>query len=155
MPVMYDSIIPREKGYKTALKYDFIDGSKFLKYENDYTTIIAKSVKRVANSKTFNSIASLNRHVNKVYSDKMPPIALKLDDVYQKIKEIDVLWKKVKAQDELPMDVKIRNNSYNAKRVKNDNLLREINKDKMKEAQSNPYLAEAVNIISDWNAQEN
>ncbi|RZJ30359.1 MAG: peptidase S41, partial [Flavobacterium sp.] len=157
LPVIYDSIMPREKEFKNALKYDFIKTNvgRIRKYGDIKKNIVSKSQSRVNASRRFNDINAINHQVNRIYSAAMPPIALRLEDVYKTVDEISQLWKKVKALSERPTECRVSNSSFEASRISADALLSEINSDKMKEAQSNPYLEEAIDIITDWNAEEN
>lgn len=153
LPVLYDSIMPREKSFKTALKYDFIKTNvgRIKKY-GENKSIVSKSISRVAANSRFNEIAAINKEINAIYNDPMPPIALRLDDVFEKISEITRLWNKVKQETGTASGCLIINNSYDAERISGDALLGEINSDKLKDAQDNPYLEEALDIVTDWKA---
>jgi carboxyl-terminal processing protease len=150
MPVIYDSIMPREKSYKNALAHDFIDlKARFKKYEQDYSSVIARSIERVKSSARFRDLKDIDEKITNVYNNPIPSVSLKLDDVYNMFKDIDVLWKRVKLQGETHSGFKISNNSYESRRIGSDDLLRQINSDKIKDVKSNPYLEEAFNIIRD------
>jgi carboxyl-terminal processing protease len=150
LPVIYDSIMPREKSYKTALKYDFIEvNAPFTKYEKDYSKVIAQSMQRVKNSPRFNDISDIDDKINHLYGNPMPALSIRLEDVFAKIREIDILWKRLKAEAEMAADSKILNTSDESRRIKSDKLLGEINEHKMKDARNSPYIEEALNIIFD------
>jgi carboxyl-terminal processing protease len=150
LPVIYDSIMPREKSYKTALKYDFIEvNAPFTKYEKDYSKVIAQSMQRVKNSPRFNDISDIDDKINHLYGNPMPALSIRLEDVFAKIREIDILWKRLKAEAEMAADSKILNTSDESRRIKSDKLLGEINEHKMKDARNSPYIEEALNIIND------
>jgi carboxyl-terminal processing protease len=150
LPVIYDSIMPREKSYKTALKYDFIEvNAPFTKYEKDYSTVISKSLQRVKSSPRFNDIIDIDDKINHLYNNPMPALSIRLEDVFEKIKEIDALWRRLKAETEKIADSKILNTKEESLRIKSDKLLGEINAHKMKDARNNPYIEEALNIIND------
>jgi carboxyl-terminal processing protease len=150
LPVIYDSIMPREKSYKTALKYDFIEvNAPFTKYEKDYSTVISKSLQRVKSSPRFNDIIDIDDKINHLYNNPMPALSIRLEDVFEKIKEIDALWRRLKAETEKIADSKILNTKEESLRIKSDKLLAEINAHKMKDARNNPYIEEALNIIND------
>ena len=152
-PTVYDSIMPREKSFKNALPYDFITtDARFRKYDADYSAVIARSIERVKTSARFIDIQDIDKKVTEVYDNPAPFMSLNLDEVFQKIKEIDALWQRIKTQVAKPSGCKISNNSFDDKRIKRDKLLAEVNADKMAAVRSNPYIEEAVNIIRDCNA---
>lgn len=149
-PTVYDSIIPREKSYKNALPYDFIKtDARFKRYEQDFSPVIARSIERVKSNPRFIDLADIDKKVSEVYNNPVPSLALSLDDVFNMLNEIDVLWKRIKAQAAKPSGCKISNNSNESRRIRHDRLLQEINADKMAEVRSNPYVEEAVNIVRD------
>ena len=152
-PTVYDSIMPREKSFKNALPYDFITtDARFRKYDADYSAVVARSIERVKTSARFIDIQDIDKKVTEVYDNPTPFMSLNLDEVFQKIKEIDALWQRIKTQVAKPSGCKISNNSFDDKRIKRDKLLGEVNADKMAAVRSNPYIEEAVNIIRDCNA---
>ncbi len=150
MPVLYDSIMPRERSFKTALAHDFIETTAhFKKYDYDFSNVIAQSRQRVKENVHFKEIDSLNDEINELYNGDMPPLSLNFTDVFDKIRKINNLWKAIKKENTKPTSCKVSNTSFEAKRIRKDKLLKEINEDQIKDVQGNPYLEEAVNIIGD------
>ena len=98
LPVLYDSIVPREISYKTALKYDKINTKvKFNPFQKDYyPTLMAHSNSRSKNNARFNEIIAANQEINALYNNPKKPITVAFKDVFKDVHEIDSLWKKVK-----------------------------------------------------------
>lgn len=152
-PVLYDSIVPREISYKTALKYDRINTkTKFNAFRKDYyPTLMALSEVRSKNNSQFNSIISANQEINALYNDSKKPLRVAFKDVFKDVHEIDALWKKVKKITETETNCIISNNSYDSEKLKFDAFQQEINTSKIKNLKTNPYIEEAVSILNDFN----
>ncbi len=152
-PVLYDSIVPREISYKTALKYDQINTkAKFTPFRRDYyPTLIAQSEVRSKNNARFLEIISANKEINALYNDQKKPLRVAFKDVFKDVHEIDALWKKVKKITATENNCIISNNSYDSEKLKFDPFQQEINTSKIKILKTNPYLEEAVDILNDFN----
>lgn len=153
LPVLYDSIVPREISFKTALKYNKINTKiKFNPYKKDYyPSLIALSKTRTQNNARFNEIIAANQEINALYNDKKKPIRVVFKDVFEDLHEIDLLWKKVKKITTIKTNCNIINNSYDLKQLQQDAFLQEINTSKIKDLKTNPYIEEAVRILNDYN----
>lgn len=153
LPILYDSIVPREISYKTALKYDqIITKAKFNPFRKDYyPELIALSNARSKNNPTFNAIIKANLEINSLYNDPKKPLRVAFMDVYKDVHEIDSLWEKVKEITATETDCIVSNNSYDSEKLQFDAFQQEINNSKIKSLKTNPYLAEAVSILNDFN----
>jgi len=153
MPVIFDSVVPREKSMKNALKNDrILTKVRFNEYlENDLSGVFFKSRERVKSNTTFATIAELNRRVNSWYNKKKLPVPLSLDKFFNDVHENDLLWKEIKAVAMKPANCTVSNTDYKTKKLEFEPFQKEINAYKMKEVQANPYLEEAINIIADMN----
>lgn len=152
-PVLYDSIVPREISYKTALKYDQINTkAKFNAFRRDYyPTLIAQSEVRSKNNARFLEIISANKEINALYNNPKKPLRVAFKDVFKDVHEIDALWKKVKKITATENNCMISNNSYDSEKLQFDPFQQEINTSKIKILKTNPYLEEAVAILNDFN----
>lgn len=152
LPVLYDSIVPREISYKTALKYNKINTKiKFNPYKKDYyPSLIALSNARTQNNAHFNEIILANHEINALYDNQKKPIRVAFKDVFKDVHEIDSLWKKVKKITTMKTNCNIINNSHDLKQLQQDPFLQEINTSKIKDLKSNPYIEEAVEILNDY-----
>nr|WP_315146787.1 carboxy terminal-processing peptidase [uncultured Flavobacterium sp.] len=153
LPVLFDSIVPREISYKTALKYDAIHSkTRFNPFRKDYyPAIIEQSNSRSKNNARFNEITLVNDEVNALYNNAKKPLLITFNEVFKDVHEIDTLWKKIKKITTTENSCTILNNSYDAEKLKFDSYLQEINTYKMKDLKTNPYIEEVVEILYDIN----
>ncbi len=153
LPILYDSIFPREISYKTALKYDAINlKARFTPFRKDYYPIlIQQSNLRTKNNVLFNEIVLANNEINALYNDPKKPLLITFKDVFKDIHDIDPLWKKVKKIAATENNCTISNNSYDLEKIKFDTYQQEINTYKIKELKTNPFIEEAVEILNDFN----
>ncbi len=153
LPVLFDSLIPRESSYKTALIYDsIITKTKFQRLKTpNRNKIIEMSKQRVAKNSRFNELMALNTEINYRYNKQRNPVRLSLEDIFAEIHEIDDLWNSVKEITERPTNTIISNTSSEAEKIRSDGFEKQINDYKIKDVQNNPYLEEAITIINDFN----
>ncbi|MES2574468.1 MAG: carboxy terminal-processing peptidase [Bacteroidota bacterium] len=151
-PMLYDSIIHREMGYKTALKYDKINTRiRFDPFPVNIEKEIELSNIRVRNNPRFNEILLANQEVNALYSENKKPLRIAFKDIFTDVHEIDGLYKRVKKITTTENSCTITNNSYDLAKMKSDAFLQETNSYKIKELKTNPYLEEAIAILNDFN----
>ncbi|HLA54803.1 MAG TPA: carboxy terminal-processing peptidase [Flavobacterium sp.] len=153
MPVLFDSIVQREKSYKTALKYDTITTyTRFKRFPFAHNNeIISLSQARVKSSPEFTELANINTKINGIYGNLKKPIPLTLRDFFTDSHENDAFWEKVKKFAEKPNNCNIINTSYEKEKLQFDAFRREINEYQMKDVKSNPYIEESINILNDIN----
>ena len=153
LPILYDSIVPREISYKTALKYDVINSkARFSPFRKDYyPAIIELSHLRTEKNARFNEIILANQEINSLYNSPKKPLQVTFKAVFQDIHEIDSLWKKVKKISSTETNCIISNNSYDSEQLKFDPFQQEINTYKIKDLKTSPYIEEAVAILNDIN----
>lgn len=153
LPILYDSIVPREISFKTALKYDLINSkARFNPFRKDYyPTIIEQSNLRTKNNARFNEIILANTAINSLYNDPKEPLQVTFKEVFNDIHGIDSLWKKVKKIAKTETNCTISNNSYDSEKLKLDPFQQEINTYKIKDLKTSPYIEEAVAILNDIN----
>ena len=153
LPVLYDSIVPREISYKTALKYDAINSkARFTPFRKDYyPSIVGLSNFRSKNNARFNEINLANQEINSLYNDPKEPLQVTFKEVFNDIHEIDSLWKKVKEIAKTETPCTISNNSYDSEKLQWDPFQQEISAYKIKDLKTSPYVEEAVAILNDIN----
>lgn len=152
IPTLYDSIISREKSYKTSLKNDEISvNAKFIPYQKSaFAGLIPISEKRIAEDQYFKNISRLNGEMNKLYSSQKKPILLNFESVFADVHSIDSMFDEIKKAMETEIDFKIKNTNYDSEVIKNDNYKKSVNNFRIKELQTNSFVLEAMNIISDY-----
>jgi len=153
LPVLYDSIVPREISYKTALKYDVIHTkARFIPFRKDYyPTLIALSNARSKDNARFNEILLANDEINALYNNQKKPLRIAFKDVFNDIHEIDSLFKKVKKISKTETNCTISNTSYDLEKLQFDTFQQEVNTSKIMTLKTNPYIEEAVAVLNDFN----
>ncbi|HEY6142630.1 MAG TPA: carboxy terminal-processing peptidase [Flavobacterium sp.] len=152
LPTLYDSIVPREISYKTALKYDQLTiKTRFNPYNTDIKKVIELSNSRALNNDCFKEILLANKDMNTLFNENKKPLRVAFKDVFKDVHEIDDLYNKVKKIMTTENNCIITNNSYDLEKLQTDDFQEEINTFKIKELKTNPYIEEAVAILNDFN----
>jgi len=151
MPVLFDSLVERERQFDTALQRDKLESkARFRPFDRKPIEQASRnSQERVASSPLFGEIRALNAEINRLYSEAKPPLRVAFDDVFREIHSVDPTWKKVKELVARPTACKVTNNSTDLLRMQQNDGQLELNAAKLKDAQANPYLEEAIAIIAD------
>ena len=152
MPTLFDSLIKRENSFASALPYNVIKTNlRFTALPKLFTNQILESSRiRIENDNRFKEISNINKEINWIYNEPKKPIRLKFSDVFEATHQTDKLWDKVKKITLEETDYAIKNNTYDAQKTGYDDAKKEINAFKIKDIKSNPYVAEAINIIADY-----
>lgn len=152
LPILYDSIVPREISYKTALKHDAISTkAKFNPFQEDFQKVVESSDSRSKKDARFNEILLANKEIDALYNNPKKPLRIAFKDIFKSAHEIDSLWKKVKKIVATETNCAIMNNSYDLEKLQFDTFQQEINTSKIKDLKTNPYIEEAVAILNDFN----
>jgi len=149
MPVLFDSIMEREKNFKMALPYDtIITKTHFQPYvDAPADSVILQSRARVKSEGNFLVLDRINKAVNKLYNSKNKSVSLTLEGVFNDVHSNDALTKKVKAITEKKNACTVNNTSYEKGKIQSDSYLKEINDYEMDDTKHNLYLDEAIRII--------
>ena len=152
LPVLFDSIIQRESSYATALQNDkIVTKARFSPLAKNYLKeLVALSQERVRSNNRFTSIMEANEQINSLYNNPKKPTRLVLQEVFNDVHEVDVLWKKIKKIAAIESSFTLMNNSFDAEQLKFDVFQQDINRYKIKEVKNNPYLEEAIYILKDY-----
>jgi carboxyl-terminal processing protease len=152
LPILYDSIVPREISYKTALKHDVISTkTRFNPFQFNTGKVLELSHSRVKTNSRFQEILLANEEINALYNTKKKPLRIAFKDVFNDVHEIDTLWKKVKKIAATETNSAISNNSHDSEKLQFDAFQQEINTSKIKDLKTNPYVEEAIAILNDFN----
>lgn len=151
MPVLFDSLVERERNYDTALQRDSISPkNKFRPLDRSAIRQAAENSRmRVASSPLFAEIRALNLEINTLYSRQKPALKMAFEDIFREVHAVDPTWKKIKEITQRPTGCKITNNRTDLLRMQQNDGQQELNAAKMKDAQANPYLEEAIAIVGD------
>lgn len=153
LPVLFDSIIPREGSYKTALKNDVISTkARFSPLPKTYfPQLTALSHTRVKENIRFNEINVANQQINALYNNPKKPTRLVLKDVFDDVHKIDTLWEKVKKIIDSKSNFTLSNTTYDLEKLKFDTFQQDSNTYKIENLKNSPYLEEAIAILNDYN----
>lgn len=152
LPVLFDSIIPREGSYKTALKNDVISTkARFSPLPKTYfPQLTALSHTRVKENIRFNEINVANQQINALYNNPKKPTRLVLKDVFDDVHKIDSLWEKVKKIIDSESNFTLSNTTYDLEKLKFDTFQQDSNTYKIENLKNSPYLEEAIAILNDY-----
>ena len=152
LPVLFDSINPRESSYKTALKNDIITTkARFSPLPKTYfPQLTALSQTRVKENIRFNEINVANLQINELYNNFKKPTRLVLKDVFDDVHKIDSLWEKVKKIIDSKSNFTLSNTTYDLEKLKFDTFQQDSNKYKIENLKNSPYLEEAIAILNDY-----
>ncbi len=153
LPVLFDSIVPREISLKTALKYDVITTkARYNAFPKSYFQKLEDlSNSRKKSNLRFNEINSLNEKIVALYLDPKKPLPVNFKAVFNDVHEIESLWGQIKKNIAIENNCIITNNTYDSEKLKFDDYQQEINTYKIKELKTNPYIEEAISILNDFN----
>lgn len=156
IPTLYDSIISREKSFKTALKNDVISvKTRFKPYSKMvFEKLITLSENRIKSDPYFNKISDINKKVDAIYNSQKAPILLNFENVFKDEHSIDGIYQDIITLTETPIDFKVENTSYTTDKLKFDEFQKSINDYRIKELKTNPYVLESLNIISDYKSMQ-
>ncbi|RUT71960.1 peptidase S41 [Flavobacterium cupreum] len=157
LPEFYEDVYQKESDFPTAIKNDSI--APFLKYKtyvkrNVIDKIAKNSSIRLADNYYFNDIKKINQKIDMMINVPKTEIAMTLDAIFEQKKVINSLWTEIHTfnDDNNPLDV------YNS--TVNQFLLgvypteKTINQYQIDNLKTNPYLNEAVNIITEFNGSK-
>ena len=151
-PTLFDSLIKREDSFATSLPYDTITtNARFTALPDLFKAEIKNlSTARIEKEPHFNEIKTVNNRINALYKTTKKPVRVTFIDVFTSIHETDDLWETVKKVTAEETDCIVKNNSYDLEKIGFDETIKNINLFKIKNIKSNPYVAEALNIITDY-----
>jgi carboxyl-terminal processing protease len=154
LPEFYEDVYQKESDFSTAIKNDSIQ--TFLKYKpyvkrSIIDKIAHNSAMRLADNFYFNDIKKINKKIDQIVNVPKSEIPMTLEAVFEQKKAINLLWTDIHTfnDDNNPLDI------YNS--TVNQFLLgvypteKTINQYQINNLKTNPYLNEAVNIITEFN----
>ncbi|MRX40609.1 peptidase S41 [Flavobacterium sp. LC2016-23] len=157
LPEFYEDVYQKESDFPTAIKNDSL--APFLKYKtyvkrNVIDKIAKNSSIRLADNYYFNDIKKINQKIDTLINVPKTEITMTLDAIFEQKKVINSLWTEIHTfnDDNNPLDV------YNS--TVNQFLLgvypteKTINQYQIDNLKTNPYLNEAVNIITEFNGSK-
>ena len=158
LPFFFDDLLPRESSHPTAIKNDTVPNytARINRMPATYLKQAAAiSNARVAGDAGFTIINDVNAKVNAIYGDDKAPLPLTFDRVFEDVHSMDEIWKNIKDASEKEHAFTIKNNSYAADGLRQDEYLQSANESRMKAVRADIYINEALNILNDLNRLDN
>lgn len=149
IPVIFNNQMPREKDETTALKGDVVKTN--INYKAfDRKKINDLSVMFNEENKTdtkVNAIIEINNEIDNLYNNDLPPILLNFDTVFDRVNEVNLLWKKISDFNENENDITVLKNSTDSKYNTTDEFLNTINTQKIKSIKTDLSVFKAVKVL--------
>ncbi|PWB24483.1 S41 family peptidase [Flavobacterium sp. HTF] len=157
LPEFYEDVYQKESDFPTAIKNDSIE--TFLKYKpyvkrNLIDKIATNSSLRLADNFYFNDIKKINKKIDLIVNVPKSEIPMTLDAIFEQKNTINSLWKDIHTfnDDNNPLD--ISNSTVNQFLLGAYPTEKTINQYQINNLKTNPYLNEAVNIITEFNSSK-
>ena len=153
VPVLYESIIQKEKDYPTAFKNDILPTSiSFTPYvKNKLIHPLTKnSQKRVTASSYFNNVVSMNKRIDELIKNPKTIIPMQIETVFEEQKLVTTLWESINSFKDESISLNVKNSSFNESLLKVYPSERAFKETQILALKNNHYLNEAIQIINDY-----
>lgn len=153
VPVIYQTIIPREKDNPTAFKNDTLPNSlPFTPYiTNQFIqTLSMKSQKRVDSNNYFNKIKVMNLKIDELIKNPKSVIPLQLESIFEEQNAISQLLESINTLKDESINLKVKNSTFNESLLIVYPNMRSKKDNQIKVIQNDHYLNEAIQIINDY-----
>lgn len=153
VPIIYESIVQKEKDYPTAFKNDVLPTSITFKpyVKNKLINQLAKnSQKRVFLSSYFKNIIGMNKKIDELVKNPKTIIPMQIDTVFEEQKAVTSLWESISSFKDESINLNVKNSSFNESLLGVYPSERTIKEAQIKALKNNHYLNEAIKIINDY-----
>ena len=153
VPILYESIIQKEKDYPTAFKNDVLPTSiPFTPYvKNKLIHHLTKnSQKRVTASSYFNNVVSMNKRIDELIKNPKTIIPMQIETVFEEQKLVTTLWESINSFKDESISLNVKNSSFNESLLKVYPSERAFKETQILALKNNHYLNEAIQIINDY-----
>ena len=153
VPVLYESIIQKERDYPTAFKNDVLPTSiSFTPYvKNKLIHHLTKnSQKRVTASSYFNNVVSMNKRIDELIKNPKTIIPMQIETVFEEQKLVTNLWESINSFKDESISLNVKNSSFNESLLKVYPSERAFKETQILALKNNHYLNEAIQIINDY-----
>ena len=153
VPILYESIIQKEKDYPTAFKNDILPTSiSFTPYvKNKLIHHLTKnSQKRVTASSYFNNVVSMNKRIDELIKNPKTIIPMQIETVFEEQKMVTNLWESINSFKDESISLNVKNSSFNESLLKVYPSERAFKETQILALKNNHYLNEAIQIINDY-----
>lgn len=155
LPVIYETINPKENDNPSALKNDSLNSNlryKLFTTDSKQSIIALNSKNRIAENPYFNEVIQINKKIEELLDNPKTDLPITLDSIFEQQTIINQLWDQIN-------DLEIQNNGLNIHNSNINNFLltltpsdSENNKFQMENLKTNHYLKEAISILEDENS---
>ena len=153
VPILYESIIQKERDYPTAFKNDVLPTSiSFTPYvKNKLIHHLTKnSQKRVTASSYFNNVVSMNKRIDELIKNPKTIIPMQIETVFEEQKIVTNLWESINSFKDESISLNVKNSSFNESLLKVYPPERAFKETQILALKNNHYLNEAIQIINDY-----
>lgn len=153
VPIIYESLVQKEKDYPTAFKNDILPTSiSFKPYaKNKLIHQLAKnSQKRVLSDSYFNSIIAMNKKIDELIKNPKTAIPMQIDTFFEEQKAVTTLLENSSAFKDDSINLNVKNSSFNESLLGVYPSERTSKEEQIKVLKNNHYLNEAIQIINDY-----
>jgi carboxyl-terminal processing protease len=157
VPEFYEGVYQKESDFPTAIKNDSIQ--PFLKYKpfvkHPLIDKLAKnSTARLADNYFFNDVKKINLKIDQLVNTPKSEIPMTIDAVFNQKKIVNSLWKEINTFNDENNPLDVYNSTVNQFLLGVYPTEKTINQYQINNLKTNPYLNEAVNIITEFNASK-
>tara|TARA_R110000868_G_scaffold57476_3_gene177431 strand:+ start:5521 stop:7560 length:2040 start_codon:yes stop_codon:yes gene_type:complete len=155
LPIIYETINPKESNSPTALKNDSIVNTLYyLPYmpTSSVSKIVEKSKNRIAVNPSYDEVIQINKKIEELLEKPNSAVPITIDSIFKEQTIISELWKKISAFDSKNNGLNIYNSNINNFLLTLYPNEKENNKFQLENLKTNHYLKEAILILNDTNS---
>ncbi|MDR7370615.1 S41 family peptidase [Flavobacterium aquidurense] len=157
LPEFYEDVYQKESDFPTAIKNDSIE--PFLKYKpyvkRALIDKLAESSRaRLADNPYFNDVKKINLKIDQIVNAPKAEVPMTIDAVFNQKKIVNSLWSEINTFNDENNPLDVYNSSVNQFLLGVYPTEKTINQYQIDNLKTNPYLNEAVNIITEFNASK-
>ena len=157
VPEFYEGVYQKESDFPTGIKNDSIQ--PFLKYKpfvkRPLIDKLAKnSTARLSDNYFFNDVKKINLKIDQLVNTPKSEIPMTIDAVFNQKKIVNSLWKEINTFNDENNPLDVYNSTVNQFLLGVYPTEKIINQYQIDNLKTNPYLNEAVNIITEFNASK-
>ncbi|MWB94830.1 PDZ domain-containing protein [Flavobacterium sp. GA093] len=157
LPEFYEDIYQKESNFPTAIKNDSIQ--TFLKFKpyvkrSVIDKIAHNSSVRLSDNYYFNDIKRINKKIDEMINVPKAEIPMTLDAVFEQKQIRNTLWKEINTFNDENNPLDIYNSTVNQFLLGTYPSEKVMNEYQINTLKTNPYLNEAINIITEFNGSK-
>jgi carboxyl-terminal processing protease len=155
LPVLYETVYPKESNSPSSLKNDSLTTQlpfkPFLK-SSWIEKIAENSKKRIASDPYFNEVKEVNKKITDLINKPKPPIPITIEAVLREQMKINHLSQEIIALEARTSNLKIYNSYLNKFLLSIYPKEKASNQFQLETLKTNQFLKESINILEDFNS---